>query len=48
MAAVVRQRHEDGVPLADAQAEPDARLPYPLSSLEQAFTRGYAQLDGTV
>jgi glyoxylase-like metal-dependent hydrolase (beta-lactamase superfamily II) len=44
VADVVRERHAAGVSLAEAQQEPDARLPYPLPWLENAFARGYAQL----
>ncbi len=45
LAAVVRERHADGVPLAAAQQEPDARLSQPLERLADAFARGYAHLD---
>jgi glyoxylase-like metal-dependent hydrolase (beta-lactamase superfamily II) len=44
LADVIRERHDAGVPLAQAQHEPDARLPYPLPWLADAFARGYAQL----
>jgi glyoxylase-like metal-dependent hydrolase (beta-lactamase superfamily II) len=44
VAAVIRERHAAGVSLAEAQQEPDARLPYPLDWLANAFARGYAQL----
>lgn len=47
VAAVVRDRHTAGMPLTDALREPDARLPYPLTSLTEAFTRGWAELDRT-
>ena len=46
VAGVIRERHAAGVPLADAQQEPDGRLPYPLPWLAEAFARGYAQLGG--
>ena len=46
LAEVIRERHAGGVPLAAAQAEPDARLPYPLPWLADAFARGYAQVSG--
>jgi hypothetical protein len=46
LADVIRERHGAGVPLAQAQHEPDARLPYPLPWLADAFARGYAQLSG--
>jgi glyoxylase-like metal-dependent hydrolase (beta-lactamase superfamily II) len=46
LAQVVRERHGTGVPLAEAQREPDSRLPYPLPWLADAFARGYAQLSG--
>ena len=42
LATVIRERYAAGVPLAEAQAEPDARLPYPLGDLGPAFERGYA------
>ena len=42
--AVVRERHAAGIPLEDAQREPDARLTQPLDRLADAFARGYAQL----
>lgn len=41
---VIRERHAAGIPLDAAQQEPDARLPYPLAWLRNAFARGYAQL----
>ncbi|HEU4998337.1 MAG TPA: MBL fold metallo-hydrolase [Lapillicoccus sp.] len=44
VADVIRERHAAGVSLADAQQEPDARLPYPLPWLQNAVARGYAQL----
>lgn len=43
VAAVIRDRHAGGIPLLQAQQEPDGRLPYPLDWLANAFTRGYAQ-----
>lgn len=43
VAAVIRDRHAGGIPLLQAQQEPDGRLPYPLEGLADAFTRGYAQ-----
>ena len=46
VADVLRERHAAGVPLSDAQQEPDGRLPYPLPWLAEAFARGYAQLGG--
>jgi glyoxylase-like metal-dependent hydrolase (beta-lactamase superfamily II) len=46
LAEVVRERHAMGIPLADAQREPDSRLPYPLDLLTDAFARGYAQVSG--
>jgi glyoxylase-like metal-dependent hydrolase (beta-lactamase superfamily II) len=48
LADVIRERHGAGVPLAQAQTEPDVRLHYPLPWLADAFARGYAQLSGTV
>ena len=45
MATVIRERHEAGIPLAAAQREPDARLPYPLDWLQNAFARGYEQAE---
>ena len=42
VAAVIRDRHAGGIPLLQAQQEPDGRLPYPLDWLANAFTRGYA------
>lgn len=44
VAAVIRERHAARMPLASAQREPDARLPYPLDWLQSAFARGYEQL----
>ena len=44
LADVIRDRHGARMPLTDAQREPDARLPYPLPWLTDAFARGYAQL----
>lgn len=44
IAEVIRERHASRIPLADAQREPDQRLPYPLHLLADAFHRGYAQL----
>ena len=41
VASVIRQRLDTGVALADAQREPDARLPYPLEVLAEAFARGW-------
>jgi glyoxylase-like metal-dependent hydrolase (beta-lactamase superfamily II) len=46
IAAVLRERHAAGIPLADARREADARLPYPLERLGDAVARGYAQLSG--
>ena len=46
LAGVIRERFDAGVALAQAQREPDERLPYPLPSLADAFARGYAQLSG--
>ncbi|HEY6740967.1 MAG TPA: hypothetical protein VI110_01320, partial [Lapillicoccus sp.] len=46
VAAVIRDRHAAGIPLLQAQQEPDGRLPYPLDGLADAFTRGYGQLSG--
>ena len=48
LAEVIRERHAAGIPLAQAQREPDERLPYPLPWLADAFARGYAQLSGVV
>ncbi len=45
VARVVRERHAAGIPLADAQRQPDVRLPYPLDDLAAAFARGYDALD---
>lgn len=44
VADVIRERHDAGVRLVAAQQEPDARLPYPIDWLRNAFARGYAQL----
>ncbi len=46
VAAVVRDRHTAGMSLADAMREPDTRLPYPLASLAEAFTRAWSELAG--
>jgi hypothetical protein len=46
LADVIRDRFRAGVPLAQAQQEPDERLAYPLPWLADAFARGYAQLSG--
>lgn len=46
VATVIRERHAAGVPLEDAQREPDVRLPYPLDWIQNAVERGYAQLSG--
>jgi glyoxylase-like metal-dependent hydrolase (beta-lactamase superfamily II) len=48
LAGVIRERFDAGVALAQAQREPDERLPYPLPWLADAFARGYAQLSGTI
>ncbi|MEP6629881.1 MAG: MBL fold metallo-hydrolase [Lapillicoccus sp.] len=48
LAQVIRERHAAGVPLAQAQQQADARLPYPLPWLADAFARGYDQADGAV
>ena len=45
VAAVVRDRHTAGMSLDDAIREPDARLPYPIEDLSDAFRRGWADLD---
>ena len=42
VATVIRERYAAGVPLLDAQRQPDSRLPYPLDDLVAAFERGYA------
>ena len=47
VADVIRERHAAGVSLEDAQQEPDARLPYPLDWLRNAFARGYAQAEAS-
>ncbi len=44
VASVIRQRRLAGMSLEAARREPDARLPYPLESLGDAFARGWAQL----
>jgi glyoxylase-like metal-dependent hydrolase (beta-lactamase superfamily II) len=46
VAAVVRDRHTAGLSLAEGIREPDARLPYPIADLAEAFRRGWSQLDG--
>jgi glyoxylase-like metal-dependent hydrolase (beta-lactamase superfamily II) len=48
VAAVVRDRHTAGWSLEDAIREPDARLPYPVEDLADAFRRGWADLDRQV
>ena len=45
IARVIRERRLAGTSLADAQREPDERLPYPLPQLAAAFARGWAQTD---
>ncbi|WP_076261972.1 MBL fold metallo-hydrolase [Intrasporangium flavum] len=44
VATFVRERRDAGVALDDALREADARLPYPVEGLADAFRRGYAQL----
>jgi glyoxylase-like metal-dependent hydrolase (beta-lactamase superfamily II) len=44
VARVIRERQAAGAGLEEALAEPDARLPYPLDWLRQAFSRGFEQL----
>jgi len=44
VASVIRQRRLSGMPLEQARREPDDRLPYPIATLEDAFTRGWEQL----
>ncbi len=47
VATVISERHRAGQALADALQEPDARLPYPLERLADAFARGWEQLGGS-
>ena len=44
VAAVIRERRLQSMPLEQALLEPHARLPYPLADLEQAIRRGWSQL----
>lgn len=44
VAEVIRERRLAGLTLAEAQREPDARLPYPLEWLADAFARGFEHL----
>jgi glyoxylase-like metal-dependent hydrolase (beta-lactamase superfamily II) len=44
VAEVIRERHGAGIPLEDAQRQPDQRLPYPIDWLRNAVARGYAQI----
>lgn len=45
VAEVLRGRRLAGMPLTDAQRDPDARLPYPLADLADAAACVWAQLD---
>ena len=43
VSCVIGERLAEGLTLADAQREPDSRLPYPLEMLADAFARGWQQ-----
>ncbi len=45
VAAVLRERRLSGMPLGDAQREPDLRLPYPIADLADAAACVWDQLD---
>ncbi|MEO7129747.1 MAG: MBL fold metallo-hydrolase [Dermatophilaceae bacterium] len=45
LATVIRERRRAGMPLEQAQHEPDHRLPYPLAHLTAAFARGWDHVD---
>ncbi|MGB8382487.1 MAG: MBL fold metallo-hydrolase [Dermatophilaceae bacterium] len=43
VASVIRERRTAGMTLDEARQEPDARLPYPVGLLQDAFARGWQQ-----